>query len=127
VWVYLCVGRDWTICMFVCVCGELEMFLSVERVVCLWRKPTGRRCVRGKLSVLCVKVLRVSWEFWRKSQAHGVCVEGEMGLCVCLCVEIRVCVWRKRLGLWKESQEFMEGERVVCGGRERLWVFLCLV
>ena len=49
----------------VCVCGELEMFLSVERVVCLWRKPTGRRCVRGKLSVLCVKVLRVSWEFWR--------------------------------------------------------------
>ena len=36
-----------------------------------------------------------------------------------LCVEIRVCVWRKRLGLWKESQEFMEGERVGCGGRER--------
>jgi len=37
----------------------------------------------------------VSWEFWRKSQAHGVCVEGEMGLCVCLCVEIRGCVEEK--------------------------------
>lgn len=91
------------------------MSVCVESVVCVWRELTGRRCVRGKLSVLCVKVLRVSREFWRESQACGVCVEGEMGLCV----EIRVCVWRKRLGLWKESQEFMEGERVGCGGRER--------
>lgn len=105
--------------MRVCVCGELEMFVSVERMECVWREPTGHRCVHRKLSVLCVKVLRVSREFWREGQARGVCVEGEMGLCVCLCVEIRVCVWRKRLGLWKESQEFMEGERVGCGGRER--------
>lgn len=99
--------------MHVCVCGELGMFVSVESVVCVWRKPTGRRCMRGKLSVLCVKVLRVSWEFWRESGC-GVCVEGERGVCVYLYVEIRVCV--------EEETGVVEREPGVYGRREsRTW------
>ena len=103
------------------VCGELEMFVSVERVVRVWREPTAHRCMHGKLSVLCVKVLRVSRESWRESQACGVCVEGERGLCVCLWVEIRVCVEKetgvveREPGVYGRRESRMWKERKMCG------------
>jgi len=100
--------------MHVCVCVWRTGDVSECRESCLWRKPTGRRCVRGKLSVLCVKVLRVSWEFWRKSQAHGVCVEGEMGLC------------RERVIVYGGSVWIMSGGRDECVCVEGdVWVCIC--
>ena len=66
------------------VCGELEMFVSVERVVRVWREPTAHRCMHGKLSVLCVKVLRVSGSLGGRVR-HVVCVWREKGDCVFVC------------------------------------------
>ena len=63
----VCVGRD--VCAFACV------YEWGDRYVCVWSDSV---CVEGELG--CVSG-------WRPGD---VCVEGEMGVCVCGCV--CVCV-----------------------------------
>lgn len=92
------------------VCGELEMFVSVERVVRVWREPTAHRYMHGELSVLCMKVLRMSREFWRESGMWYVCGGRKGFVCMFVCRDKGVCGGRewgcgkRARSLWKERE-----------------------
>ena len=71
--------------------------------------------MHGMLSVLCVRVLRVSRELRRVSQ---VCVCGGRNGFVCR----YSCMCREEIGVVKgEPGEFMEGEMTEYGGRFMGW------
>ena len=88
-------------CVCLCVC------VLRQRCECAW----GDRAVCVSGVTVCV---------WRESQGcdsggrlGGVCVEAEMGVCVCVCV----CVWRdcsEPVGVCGHSGVWVQVETGVC-------------